>query len=64
MDGTSMASPYVAGLAALMLSANPDLTAAQIKTNILNTVDEYDALKDKCVSGGRINAYEALLAVS
>ena len=30
MTGTSMASPYVAGVAGLMLSLNPSLTAAQI----------------------------------
>ena len=30
MTGTSMASPYVAGVAGLMLSVNPRLTAAQI----------------------------------
>ena len=31
MTGTSMASPYVCGVAALMLTANPPLTAAQLQ---------------------------------
>ncbi|MGH7949532.1 MAG: S8 family serine peptidase [Candidatus Binataceae bacterium] len=37
MTGTSMASPYVAGVSALMLSLNPDLTAAQISGIIRRT---------------------------
>jgi len=36
ISGTSMASPHVAGVAALQLSANPTATAAQIKTYIVN----------------------------
>ena len=37
MSGTSMASPYVAGVAGLMLSLNPSLTAAQINGVIQRT---------------------------
>jgi subtilisin family serine protease len=31
MTGTSMASPYAAGVAGLMLAVNPELTASQIR---------------------------------
>ena len=65
VGGTSFAAPYVAGVAALMLSYNPDLTPAQIKAIIMNTADTVykngeNVFGDKCVSGGRLNAYEAL----
>ena len=59
-NGTSFAAPYVAGVAALLLSKYPCLSATEIKEAILDNVDEIDALDGLCVSGGRLNAYAAL----
>lgn len=58
--GTSASAPIVAGTAALIKSVNPNLSAAQIKTIILNTVDYSEALNGLCVSNGRLNAYKAV----
>ncbi|MBD2329109.1 S8 family peptidase [Alkalinema sp. FACHB-956] len=38
-NGTSMAAPHVSGVAALMLSANPNLTPAQVRQIIIDTAD-------------------------
>lgn len=59
-SGTSYAAPYVAGVAALLLSKYPCLSTSEIKDAILDNVDEIGALDGKCVTGGRLNAYEAL----
>lgn len=60
-SGTSMATPHVAGMAALIKSIKPDLTYAQIKSVLLTTVDPLTSLSGKMVSGGRANIYSALL---
>jgi cell wall-associated protease len=73
-DGTSMASPVVAGLAALIREYYPKLTAMQVKDIILRSVVRPDHtvtiqvagaakqvhLSDISVSGGIVNAYQAL----
>jgi subtilisin family serine protease len=59
-DGTSVVAPVVAGLAALIRSYYPQLTAAQVKDIIVRSVVKRKALEDKCISGGVVNAYNAL----
>ena len=64
MSGTSMATPMVTGVAALMKSVNPNITPAQIKSYLMNTTDKLSAFSGKCVSGGRLNAYNAVKAAA
>jgi Subtilase family/Divergent InlB B-repeat domain/Right handed beta helix region len=52
-QGTSMASPYVAGACALVLSIDPNLTYSQVKQILVDTVDP--TLPGLCKSGGRLN---------
>lgn len=60
MSGTSMATPYVAGVAALVLAANPSMTVQQIKNRLISSVDSVASLSGKVSSGGRLNAYKAV----
>jgi len=60
MDGTSMATPFVSGTAALIKSKKPDYNAGKIKNLILNSVDKIYWLNSTCVTGGRLNAYKPL----
>lgn len=60
MSGTSQATAFVSGIAALVLSHFPKLTPAQIRRRIMETVDTFPQLSERVVSGGRVNAYRAL----
>jgi len=60
LNGTSMASPHVAGIAALLFANNPALTPAQVKDRIIRTAEPITALASKTASSGRANAYFAL----
>jgi subtilisin family serine protease len=59
--GTSQATAFVSGVAALMLSENPNLTPPELKKLIMSSVDKANNLKGKVASGGRLNAYKAVV---
>jgi len=58
--GTSMASPHVAGVVALVRSRLPIMSGADVKARILDTVRPVADLLDTTVSGGVVNAFVAL----
>jgi subtilisin family serine protease len=64
LSGTSMASPHVAGTAALALAANPGATAAQLKAALMVSVDPKPAFAGLSVTGGRLNAATAATAIN
>ena len=59
-SGTSMATPVVAGVAALIVSENTRISVDDLKKRILDSTDPIVALKGKTATGGRINAAKAI----
>ncbi|HEX5432373.1 MAG TPA: S8 family serine peptidase [Bryobacteraceae bacterium] len=63
VSGTSFSAPIVAGVAALMISENPSLTAQNIVDKLEQTADDLgDPGFDQYYGWGRVNAYKALTA--
>ncbi len=60
LNGTSMATPHVAGACALLKSVDPDLTHMQIKNRLLGSVDPIESMTGKVLSNGRMNICRAL----
>jgi len=59
-SGTSMATPHVTGVAALIKSRFPSAGVAEVRTRILDSVDPQSTLTGKTLTGGRLNAAGAL----
>lgn len=61
--GTSFAAPYVAGVAALVRAAHPDLSASQVVRRIEATADRSGAAPDPRLGWGVVDPYAAVTAV-
>ena len=63
-SGTSMVAPVVSGIAGVIWSYKPGLGHIEIKNAILSSVNALPSLDGKVLTGGRVNAYKALLSVN
>jgi len=63
-SGTSMATPHVAGIAAMVWAQDPNQTNTQVRSSIETSAEEFGALGQSFqawVQHGRVNLYEALM---
>ena len=63
MSGTSMSTPMVTSTVAVMRAVNPNISAKEIKETLCSSSDKLSALTGKVISGGRLNAYNAVKAI-
>lgn len=60
LQGTSMSTPYVSGIAVLVWSQEPNLTPAEVKQRLADTSEPLDDLCSRVSRSGRASAYDAL----
>ncbi len=63
MTGTSQATAFVTGVAALVMAHNREFSAFDVKKYILRTGDEYQALAGKTSTSKLLNSYKALTSL-
>jgi thermitase len=63
MTGTSQATAFVSGIAALLLSKNPNLTPVQLKDLIVRNTVPSLFLRGKIASAGKVDAFQAVAAL-
>ena len=61
MSGTSQATAFVSGVAAMIKAQYPNLSAQDIKSILRRSVKKVEGLKKKCVAAGKLDATQALV---
>jgi subtilisin family serine protease len=59
-NGTSMATPHVAGVAALVLSEHPSLSVSELKMRLINSAAPLGSLSGRVLSGGMVDTEGAI----